>query len=157
MNRDDIHYLRLNESMKLANGTEIIRVPGYWIYMLPNGSSEKIEINSEFSKSEEKRLTKEIVVSIMADNFNLDVKFYLNKTTNKQKTIAKKILIKILYDKLSLTHEEIAKFLNYSAHGSSVRALQTINREMQYDTELRKDYNYMLRSVQRYKVNGLTK
>lgn len=150
MSRDNIHYLRLNESIKLTNGIEITRVPGYWIYMLPNGSSEKIEINSEFSKKGNTRITKEKVALMMADRLKLDAKFYLNKTTNKHKTRAKRILVKILYENLNLTHYEIAEFLEYVSHSGSVQSLQTTNAAIQTDARLKQDYQDILRLVLRY-------
>ena len=148
---DNIHDLKLNETIHIDNGTFIIRVPGYWVYVFKNGSSQKIPYSTEFNNKKPKILTKELLTLIISSYLNIPNDFYYQKTKKGKRAEGKKILVKILYENLNMKYDKIASFMRYKTHAAPLAALKRMNEILMFDTEYKRDYKEILRQLLKYK------
>jgi hypothetical protein len=151
-----IFNIGLNESIILEDGTKILRVPDHWIYIFPGGATEKIPFSYDLSTYKRKKFSKETMAKLVSDYYNLPEGFYKERNRKGNRPKAKRILVRLLYDNLKMNHYDIAVFIGYRHHSSSVLGLKEHKREIQDPTSLGKkikqEYEDIYREYLKYRI-----
>lgn len=144
----NIYELDLHESTTVNENINIIRVPGHWIYTLPNKEPIAIPFNYEFMFANMKvELNPRKIIELVREYFNLPKNFIKSRSREGEIPLAKKIISKILIDYTRLTTSKISKILNYKTHSTVVIGLQTLSDLMETEEKIRTQYNYLLSRI----------
>lgn len=145
----ELYTMSLHETIKLDSGIEILRVPGYWIYTLPNGNSIKIEFDTEFEYSGQRtKLTSKEIINYVARYFDLNTGFLKFKSREGNMPRAKAILVNIFDDILKYNRSHTMKIMYYKTKPSVIGTIKAFKNWHDTDKSFKRDYENILNGLE---------
>jgi len=143
-----VYNIKLHESLIINENIQVLRVPGGWIYTLPDKSPVLIDFSSEFQFTDIKRnVDPLIVIEVVRQYFNLHQNFI--KIFNRYGNIplAKKFIVDILMNYSSLNYVQVAELMNYKSVSSVVHARKTLNNLIFSDKTIEIQFTEVLKAL----------
>jgi len=148
-----IYELELHEQLIVNATIQVLRVPGGWLYMLPNKQPVLVQYDSKFEfYGKIKNSVPAQIEYAIKEYFKLPKDFLSSKSREGDIPIAKKFMMKIMYDQLELKHWLIAEYLHMN-RTSVTNGLMQINRLLSLKKNINNQYNEVLNAINENNLN----